>query len=119
MLIRGSRASASEIVLALRRDLFDHLTALSLRYFSEQQAGWIIARLTSDVDAVSRRALAGDARRSSRTRAAARRGDQAVVVDWRLGLVVIAIVPPALVLSRWYQRRSSVAWSRPETGSPR
>ena len=32
------------IVLGLRRDLFDHLTALSLRYFSEQRAGWIIAR---------------------------------------------------------------------------
>ena len=42
-----------EIVLSARRDLFDHLTQLSLRYFSEQRAGWIIARLTSDVDALS------------------------------------------------------------------
>ena len=42
-----------DLVLGLRRDLFDHLTTLSLRYFSEQRAGWIIARLTSDVDAVS------------------------------------------------------------------
>ena len=41
------------IVLDLRRDLFDHLTSLSLRYFSQQKAGWIIARLTSDVDAIS------------------------------------------------------------------
>jgi len=41
------------IVLDLRRDLFEHLTSLSLRYFSEQKAGWIIARLTSDVDALS------------------------------------------------------------------
>ena len=40
------------MVLGLRRDLFDHLTGLSLRYFSQQKAGWIIARLTSDVDAV-------------------------------------------------------------------
>ena len=42
-----------ELVLGLRRELFDHLTSLSLRYFSEQRAGWIIARLTSDVDAIS------------------------------------------------------------------
>jgi ATP-binding cassette subfamily B protein len=42
-----------QIVLDLRRDLFEHLTSLSLRYFSEQKAGWIIARLTSDVDALS------------------------------------------------------------------
>src|SRR5207244_1252461 len=41
------------IVLGLRRELFRHLTSLSLRYFSEQRAGWIIARLTSDVDALS------------------------------------------------------------------
>ena len=41
------------MVLDLRRDLFEHLTSLSLRYFSQQKAGWIIARLTSDVDALS------------------------------------------------------------------
>ena len=41
------------MVLDLRRHLFEHLTSLSLRYFSEQKAGWIIARLTSDVDALS------------------------------------------------------------------
>ena len=35
-----------QIVLDLRRDLFEHLTSLSLKYFSQQKAGWIIARLT-------------------------------------------------------------------------
>ncbi len=49
----GSPVIGQGIVLGLRRDLFDHLTSLSLRYFSEQRAGWIIARLTSDVDAIS------------------------------------------------------------------
>ena len=53
ILIRGVAGIGQEVVLGLRQDLFDHLTSLSLRYFSEQRAGWIIARLTSDVDAVS------------------------------------------------------------------
>ena len=53
ILIRGLAGVGQGIVLGLRRDLFDHLTSLSLRYFSEQRAGWIIARLTSDVDALS------------------------------------------------------------------
>jgi len=53
VLIRGLASIGQGIVLSLRRDLFDHLTSLSLRYFSEQRAGWIIARLTSDVDALS------------------------------------------------------------------
>ena len=49
----GLAGVGQRIVLELRRDLFDHLTSLSLRYFSQQKAGWIIARLTSDVDALS------------------------------------------------------------------
>src|SRR5207247_965824 len=32
-----------------------------------------------------------------------------LICDWRLGLVVFAIVPPALVLTRWFQRTSHVA----------
>ena len=52
-LIRGLATIGQAVVIGLRRDLFDHLTGLSLRYFSQQKAGWIIARLTSDVDAVS------------------------------------------------------------------
>src|SRR3954452_11512960 len=52
-LIRGLAGLGQRMVLGLRKDLFDHLTSLSLRYFSQQKAGWIIARLTSDVDSVS------------------------------------------------------------------
>ena len=52
-LVRGLAAVGQSVVLGLREDLFDHLTKLSLRYFSQQKAGWIIARLTSDVDALS------------------------------------------------------------------
>ena len=48
-LVRGLARVGQDVVLGLRRDLFDHLTTLSLRYFSQQKAGWIIARLTSDV----------------------------------------------------------------------
>ena len=52
-LIRGLAKIGQAVVIGLRRGLFDHLTSLSLRYFSQQKAGWIIARITSDVDAVS------------------------------------------------------------------
>ena len=64
-LIMGLAQLGQLIVLRLREHLFGHLTTLSLRYFSEQRAGWIISRITNDVDALSRRALGGplDARR--------------------------------------------------------
>ncbi|MBA2462882.1 MAG: hypothetical protein H0V45_14140, partial [Actinobacteria bacterium] len=49
----GLAGIGQRVVLELRRDLFEHLTSLSLRYFSQQKAGWIISRLTSDIDALS------------------------------------------------------------------
>jgi ATP-binding cassette subfamily B multidrug efflux pump len=38
----------------LRKDLFDHLQTLSLRFFDAQASGDVMSRLTNDMDAVSR-----------------------------------------------------------------
>jgi ABC-type multidrug transport system fused ATPase/permease subunit len=109
-MIRGLARVGQTIVLALREHLFEHLTALSLRYFSEQRAGWIIARLTSDVDAISDvlsqglSTLVGN----SLTLVAAVIG--LFILDWRLGLVALVILPPTLVLTRWFQVRSHAAF---------
>ncbi len=109
VLIRGLAVIGQGIVLGLRRDLFDHLTSLSLRYFSEQRAGWIIARLTSDVDAVSDALSQGLPTLVSNVVLLPTTVVVLFVVDWRLGLVAMVILPPTLVLSRWFQRVSSVA----------
>ena len=74
------------IVLELRRDLFRHLTTLSLRYFSEQRAGWIISRLTSDVDTLTD-VLNQAWRRSSSHAARCVALVGLFVLDWRLALV--------------------------------
>src|SRR6202012_6213072 len=87
------------IVVGLRRDLFDHLTTLSLRYFSEQKAGWIIARLTSDADALSDVLSQGLTTlvTSVLTIAASILG--VFILDWRLGVVGLVILPPGVVFS--------------------
>jgi ABC-type multidrug transport system fused ATPase/permease subunit len=108
-LIRGLAGIGQRMVLGLRRDLFDHLTGLSLRYFSQQKAGWIIARLTSDVDAVSDVLSQGMPTLVSNVVLLPAAITALLIADWRLGLVVFAIVPPALVLTRWFQRVSHVA----------
>jgi ABC-type multidrug transport system fused ATPase/permease subunit len=109
MLIRGLAVIGQGIVLGLRRDLFDHLTSLSLRYFSEQRAGWIIARVTSDVDAISDALSQGLPTLVSNVVLLPTTVIVLFVVDWRLGLVAMVILPPALILSRWFQRKSAVA----------
>ncbi len=109
ILIRGLAGVGQRVVLGLRRDLFDHLTALSLRYFSEQRAGWIIARLTSDVDALSDVLSQGLPTLAANVALLPAAVTALFVVDWRLGLVTLAILPPTLVLTRWFQVRSHTA----------
>jgi len=109
VLIRGLAGIGQGIVLSLRRDLFDHLTSLSLRYFSEQRAGWIIARLTSDVDALSDVLSQGLPTLVTNAVLLPAAVIALFVNDWRLGLVSLVVLPPALVLTRWFQVRSARA----------
>ena len=109
LLIRGLAGIGQGIVLGLRRDLFDHLTSLSLRYFSEQRAGWIIARLTSDVDALSDVLSQGLPTLVTNAVLLPAAVIALFVNDWRLGLVALVVLPPALVLTRWFQVKSAHA----------
>jgi ABC-type multidrug transport system fused ATPase/permease subunit len=111
-LVRGLANVGQAVVLGLRRDLFDHLTTLSLRYFSEQKAGWIIARLTSDVDALSDVLSQGLTTLVVNTLTLIAAVIGLFVLDWRLGLVALVILPPTLVLTRWFQVRSHEAFLR-------
>jgi ABC-type multidrug transport system fused ATPase/permease subunit len=108
-LIRGLATIGQAIVIGLRRNLFDHLTALSLRYFSQQKAGWIIARLTSDVDAVSDVLSQGMPTLVSNVILLPAAVIALLIADWRLGLIAFVVLPPALILSRWFQRSSHAA----------
>ena len=40
------------VLADLRRDLFAHIQTLELGYFERNRAGWLISRLTNDVDAL-------------------------------------------------------------------
>jgi ABC-type multidrug transport system fused ATPase/permease subunit len=111
-LVRGLARVGQDVVLGLRQDLFDHLTTLSLRYFSQQKAGWIIARLTSDVDALSDVLSQGLTTLVVNTLTLLAAIVGLFVLDWRLGLVALVILPPTLVLTRWFQVKSHAAFLR-------
>ena len=108
---RGLAGLGQDVVLALRRHLFGHLTSLSLQYFSEQRAGWIIARLTSDVDALSDVLSQGLATLVSNVLMLLVAVVGLFVLDWRLGVVALVVLPPGLIVTRWFQRRSHAAFS--------
>src|SRR6478672_8786933 len=108
-LIRGLATIGQAVVIGLRRSLFDHLTGLSLRYFSQQKAGWIIARLTSDVDAVSDVLSQGMPTLVSNVILLPAAVAALLIADWRLGLIAFVVLPPTIILSRWFQRVSHAA----------
>jgi ATP-binding cassette subfamily B protein len=111
-LVRGLAGVGQDVVLGLRQDLFDHLTTLSLRYFSQQKAGWIISRLTSDVDALSDVLSQGLTTLVVNTLTLLAAIVGLFILDWRLGLVALVILPPTLVLTRWFQVKSHAAFLR-------
>ncbi|MFN0152788.1 MAG: ABC transporter ATP-binding protein [Gaiella sp.] len=103
------------IVLNVRRHLFEHLTSLSLKYFSEQKAGWIISRLTSDVDALSDVLNQGLRTLVVNTLTLVAAIGGLFLLDWRLGLVALVVLPPGVFVTRWFQRASHVAFSDTRT----
>ena len=111
----GLAGVGQRIVLELRRDLFEHLTSLSLRYFSQQKAGWIISRLTSDIDALSDVLNQGLTTLVVNTLTLIAAVCGLFLLDWRLGLVALCVLPPGIVVTRWFQRVSHEAASEVRT----
>jgi ATP-binding cassette subfamily B protein len=109
LVTKGMARLGQDVILGLRRDLFDHLTTLSLRFFSEQRAGWIIARLTSDIDAISDVLSQGLPTIVMSCALLPAAVVALLVNDWRLGLAALIVLPPAILLSRWFQQTSTRA----------
>ncbi len=110
-LILGLARLGQLIVLRLREHLFGHLTTLSLRYFSHQRAGWIISRITNDVDALSDVLSEGLSTLVGNVLTLTGAIIALAILDWRLALATMVILPPTLVVARWFQVRSHTAFA--------
>jgi ABC-type multidrug transport system fused ATPase/permease subunit len=110
-LIMGLAQLGQLIVLRLREHLFGHLTTLSLRYFSEQRAGWIISRITNDVDALSDVLSEGLSTLVGNVLTLTGAMIALAILDWRLALATMVILPPTIVVARWFQIRSHTAFA--------
>ena len=111
LLIRGLATVGQLVVVRLRDHLFGHLTTLSLRYFGEQRTGWIISRMTNDVDALSDVLGEGLATVTFNIFTLVVSIVGLFVLDWRLALITLVVLPPTLAVSRWFQLRSAVAFA--------
>jgi len=85
------------MILDLRNALFGHLQFLSLQFYSEQKAGWIISRLTNDIENFN--SLLNDGVQNLVKNGLTLIGVFIAIflVDWRLALAVLAILPVMLL----------------------
>ncbi|HZC19151.1 MAG TPA: ABC transporter ATP-binding protein, partial [Rubrobacteraceae bacterium] len=81
------------MILDLRNALFGHLQSLSLRFYSEQKAGWIISRLTNDIENFNN--LLNDGVQNLVKNGLTLIGVFVAIffVDWHLALATITILP--------------------------
>lgn len=102
--------TTERLLLSLRLRIFGHLQRLGVDYYDRTQAGRIMTRMTSDVDTVSDLLQVGLI--NALVSVASFLGMAAVILslDWRLALVVLAVVPPAAFVTVWYRRRASKAY---------
>jgi len=96
----------------LRRRLFDHLQELSFSYFDRTPVGWIMARVTSDSERISQLVSWGlvDITWSATNIGAA--VFFMLTINWRLALIVFAIVPLLVIIASWFQRKILAEYRR-------
>ena len=108
----GAGRVGQELLLDLRRRVFAKFQQLSLAFHERYTSGRVISRLTSDLDAITELLDAGLDTLVTSTLSIVSIGVILLVLDAPLGLVTLAAFVPLLVLSRWFQLRSTAAYRR-------
>lgn len=89
----------------IRHDSFDKLQELEFAFFDTRPVGWLITRLTSDCDRLARVIAWGFLDIVWGLSFVAMIAASLLVMNWRLGLIVIGVVPPLAVISKFFQRQ--------------
>jgi ATP-binding cassette subfamily B protein len=89
----------------VRRDCFDKLQELEFSFFDTRPVGWLITRLTSDCDRLARIISWGFLDIVWGLTYVVMIATSLLYMNWRLGLIIIGIVPPLAVISKYFQRR--------------
>jgi ABC-type multidrug transport system fused ATPase/permease subunit len=95
----------------LRLRLFEHLQRLSLGYYERNRAGVIISRLTNDVEAIDQLVTDGVTTLVQSTLTLAGTAILLFVLDWRLALATLAVIPLMSVATVLFRKRSSRAYA--------
>ena len=99
------------ILADLRNHLFDHLQDLSLGFYERNRAGVIISRLTNDVEAIDQLVTDGVTSLVQNSLTLLGTAILLFVLDWRLALATLVVIPFMSVASVIFRKRSARAYA--------
>jgi ATP-binding cassette, subfamily B, bacterial len=102
--------TGERILADLRNRLFRHLQRLSLGYYERNRAGVIISRLTNDVDALDQLVTDGVTTLVQSTLFLFGTAIILFLLDWRLALATLAVMPLMAIATALFRARSSRAY---------
>jgi ABC-type multidrug transport system fused ATPase/permease subunit len=101
-----------KVVLELRRRLFAHFLRLDVAFHEDYTSGRVISRQVSDVEAISDLFEEGLDSLIAAVLTLVLVGTGMLLLDWKLGLVVLAGFIPLTWLTVWFRRESARAYRR-------
>jgi len=107
------------MLLDLRVRVFRQTQRLSLEFHEKYTSGRIIARQTSDLEALRELLDSGVSSLASGMLFMAFTALTVFALDWRTGLLVLAAGVPMYFLARWYQKHSQIAFRESRVVSAR
>src|SRR2546428_561232 len=98
------------ILADLRIALFRHLQRLSLGFYERTRAGVIISRLTNDVEAIDQLVTDGVTSLVQNTLTLVGTAILLFVLDWRLALATLTVIPAMSIATAIFRKRSARAY---------
>jgi ATP-binding cassette subfamily B protein len=103
---------AQNAMYALRRDLFNHIQSLSLRFYDRQPIGELMSRVVNDVDSINQFFTNGVAQFLQSIFLLLGVGIAMLLLSWQLALAVLVIVPVMGALVAFSGRYAGAAFSQ-------
>ena len=100
------------ILADLSKQLFGHLQQLSLGFYERNRAGVLISRMTNDVEAIDQLVTDGITTLAQSTLLLGGTAILLLVLDWRLALATLAVIPLMSIGTALFRSRSARAYAQ-------
>jgi ATP-binding cassette subfamily B protein len=94
----------------LRNQLFRHLERLSMGFYERNRTGVIVSRITNDVEALDQLVTDGVTSLVQNTLLLVGTAVVLFLLDWRLALAALLVLPAMALVTAWFRSRSNRAY---------